>query len=295
VTASTGRLAVQAFFDEASSTVTYVIHDRRTRDAAIIDPVLGFDSASARTDTVEADKLAAYVEAQGLKPRWILETHAHADHLTSAAYLRERLGGRIAIGGAIGEVQQIFAKVFNLKGAAFPHGAAFDHLLRDNEVLELGGLRITALSVPGHTPADMAFLVEDAVFVGDTLFMPDVGTARADFPGGSASGLYRSIRKLLALAPETRMFVCHDYPPATRSAAWETTVAQQRAANIHVRDGVTEEAFVAMRTARDQTLGMPRLLYPAIQVNVCAGRFPLPEDNGVSYLKIPLLRGQPAA
>ena len=287
VKSSSGRLAIDAFFDVESSTFTYVIHDRVTLDAAIIDPVLGFDAANGQTDTAPADTVVSHVRNKGLKPQWIVETHAHADHLSSAPYLKEKVGGCIAIGNSITGVQDTFARLFNMD-SPLARNTGFDRFLRDQEVLEVGDLRVRALCVSGHTPADMAFLVEDAVFVGDTLFMPDVGTARADFPGGSARGLYRSIRRLLELPAETRMFVCHDYPPPTRQPACETTVAQQRAGNVHIRDGVTEDAFVAMRTARDRSLGLPRLFLPAIQVNVCAGVLPNPEANGVSYLKIPL-------
>jgi len=225
-----------------------------------------------------------FVRAQRLRVQWILETHAHADHLSAAPYLRAHLGGRIAIGERIREVQAIFREVFNLEKEL----PAFDRLFADGERFAIGALAAEALHVPGHTPADMAYRIGDAVFVGDTLFMPDVGTARADFPGGDARTLYRSIRRLLALPPDTRIFVCHDYPPQGREPRWETTVAQQRAANIHVRDGVSEGEFVAMRTARDRTLEMPTLILPSIQVNIRAGELPLPEANGRSYLKIPL-------
>lgn len=274
--------SIQAFFDAATSTVTYVVHDGVT--CAVIDPVLDFDPKSGRTATASADHVVAYVRDHGLQTAWLLETHAHADHLSAAPYLRGQLGGRIGIGAHIHAVQKSFAHVFG----APPRQAAFDHLFAPDETFAIGTLTATALHVPGHTPADMAYRIGDAVFVGDTLFMPDVGTARCDFPGGSATTLYRSIRRLLDLPPATRLFMCHDYPPAGRGPGWETTVAEQRAANIHVRDGVTEEQFVAMRTARDATLAMPTLILPAIQVNLNAGELPEPEGNGVRYLKIPI-------
>jgi len=273
---------IQPFFDPATGTVTYVVHDGAA--AAIIDSVLDYEPKSARTDTRSAERVIEFVRAQRLRVEWILETHAHADHLSAAPYLRAHLGGRIAIGERIREVQAIFREVFNLEKEL----PAFDRLFADGERFAIGALEAEALHAPGHTPADMAYRIGDAVFVGDTLFMPDVGTARADFPGGDARTLYRSIRRLLALPPETRIFVCHDYPPQGREPRWETTVAQQRAANIHVRDGVSEGEFVAMRTARDRTLEMPTLILPSIQVNIRAGELPLPEANGRSYLKIPL-------
>ena len=273
---------LQPFFDAATGTVTYVVHDGAA--AAIIDSLLDYEPKAARTDTRSAERVIEFVRAHRLRVEWILETHAHADHLSAAPYLRAHLGGRIAIGERIREVQAIFREVFNLEKEL----PAFDRLLADGERFAIGALQAEALHVPGHTPADMAYRIGDAVFVGDTLFMPDVGTARADFPGGDARTLYRSIRRLLALPPETRIFVCHDYPPKGREPRWETTVAQQRAANIHVRDGVSEAEFVAMRTARDRTLEMPTLILPSIQVNIRAGELPLPEANGRSYLKIPL-------
>jgi glyoxylase-like metal-dependent hydrolase (beta-lactamase superfamily II) len=282
------RTTVQAFFDEATCTVSYVIVDTASRCAAIVDPVLDFDFKSGRTSTVQADRLLAYVKDHGLQVQWVLETHAHADHLSSARYLQGKVGGRIAIGEHIKEVQATFKKLYNLERNFLPDGAQFDHLFKDNEVFRIGEVEATALLVPGHTPADMAYVVDGAVFVGDTLFMPDVGTARADFPGGDAHTLYRSASRILALAPQTRMFVCHDYPPPGRSAAWETTVAKQRAGNIHVRDGVSEAEFVELRQARDATLEVPTLILPSIQVNIRAGQLPPAEEDGVSYLKIPL-------
>ncbi|WP_309684175.1 MBL fold metallo-hydrolase [Polaromonas sp.] len=291
----TARISTQAFFDPGTWTVTYVVADVASRRAAIIDPVLDYDFKSGHTSTASADRVRAYLAEQGLQVDWILETHAHADHLSGAHYLKQRVGGRIAIGENIRVVQSTFKAVFNLERAFLPDGSQFDHLFKDGETFMIGDVRATALLVPGHTPADMAYQVEGAVFVGDTLFMPDVGTARADFPGGDAHVLYRSIRKLLALPAETTVFVCHDYPPASRAPQWQTTVGEQRAGNIHVHDGVSEEAFVAMRTARDATLDMPTLILPAIQVNVRAGHMPPPEDNGIRYLKIPVNALQPQA
>ncbi len=282
------RTTVRAFFDDKTWTVSYVIVDNATKCAAIVDPVLDFDFKSGRTTTAQADKVLAYIAEHGLKVQWILETHAHADHLSGARYLQEAVGGHIAIGEHITEVQATFKKLYNLERNFLPDGAQFEHLFKDDEVFKIGEVEVRALLVPGHTPADMAYVVDGAVFVGDTLFMPDVGTARADFPGGNAHTLYHSIRRLLALAPETKMYVCHDYPPQTRAAAWETTVAEQRANNIHVHDGITEDEFVAMRKARDATLAVPALILPSIQVNIRAGQLPPAEDNGVSYIKIPI-------
>ena len=282
------KISTQAFFDPETWTVTYVVSDKQTGRAAIIDPVLDYDFKSGRTSTTSADRVLSYLADQQLQVDWILETHAHADHLSAAHYLKEHVGGRIAIGENIRTVQSTFKAIFNLEPAFLTNGSQFDHLFKEGETFKIGDVEATALLVPGHTPADMAYRVEDSVFVGDTLFMPDVGTARADFPGGDVHALYRSIRKLLALPQDTKMFVCHDYPPESRTPQWQTTVREQRASNIHVHDGITEEAFVAMRTAKDATLGMPTLILPAIQVNVRAGDLPPPEDNGIRYLKIPV-------
>ena len=282
------RTHIQSFFDAKTWTVSYVVTDLGTLQAAIIDPVLDYDFKSGHTDTNAADAVLAYVKAEGLTVQWILETHAHADHLSGARYLQEQVGGQIAIGEHIREVQATFKKLYNLERTFLPDGSQFDHLFKDGELFKIGNVEATALLVPGHTPADMAYLVDGAVFVGDTLFMPDVGTARADFPGGDAHVLYRSIHRLLALPPETRVFVCHDYPPKDREPNWETTVASQRASNIHVRDGIGEAEFVAMRKARDATLEVPTLILPSIQVNVRAGQLPPADDNGIAYLRIPL-------
>jgi len=282
------RITVQAFFDDKTWTISYVISDNATRHAAIVDPVLDFDFKSGSTSTRSADKVLAYVRDRGLKVDWILETHAHADHLSGARHLQEKVGGRIAIGEHIREVQATFKKLYNLDRNFLPDGSQFDHLFKDGETFMIGAVEATALLVPGHTPADMAYLIDGAVFVGDTLFMPDVGSARADFPGGDAHKLYRSMRRILDLPPQTRMYVCHDYPPKGRGSRWETTVAEQRAHNIHVRDGVSEEDFVKMRQSRDAALEVPTLILPSLQVNVRAGQLPPAEDNGVSYLRIPL-------
>ncbi|MFY9349762.1 MAG: MBL fold metallo-hydrolase [Sphingobium sp.] len=280
---------VKAFFDEATNTVSYVVHDPATLRAAIIDSVLDFDPASGRTSFASADAIIAYVREQGLAVDWLLETHAHADHLSAAPYLQGRLGGTLAIGAAILTVQQTFGALFH-EGTDFARdGSQFDRLFEDGDVFRIGELPATVMHVPGHTPADLAYVIGDAAFVGDTLFMPDYGTARADFPGGDARTLYRSIRRLLELPPQTLMYLCHDYKaPGRDDYRWETSVAQQRAANVHVHDGIDEDAFVAMREARDATLAMPRLILPSIQVNMRAGHLPEPEDNGTRYLKLPL-------
>ena len=282
------RTKIQAFFDPKTWTVTYVVWDPSTLRAAVIDPVLDYDFKSGHTSTTSADQVLACVADQALQVDWILETHAHADHLSGARYLQQRVGGRIAIGENIREVQATFKALYNLERSFLPDGSQFDHLFKDGETFRIGDVEATAMLVPGHTPADMAYFIDGAIFVGDTLFMPDVGSARADFPGGNAQQLYRSMRRLLTLPPETMMYVCHDYPPAARKPRWQTTVAEQRAHNIHVHDGVTEDEFVAMRTARDATLEVPTLILPSIQVNVRAGELPPPDENGVSYLRIPL-------
>lgn len=279
---------VKAFFDPATWTVSYVVFDAPGGHCALVDSVLDYDPKSGRTRTDSANQLIAFVREQNLTVDWILETHAHADHLSAAPYLRKHLGGKIAIGGKITQVQNVFKGIFHLEPEFATNGSQFDHLFEDGDTFAIGTLQAQALSVPGHTPACMAYQVGDAVFVGDTLFMPDVGTARCDFPGGNAHTLYQSVRKLLSLPPETRLFMCHDYPPEGRAAQWECTVADQRARNIHVHDGVSEAAFVAMRTKRDAGLAMPVLILPSVQVNIRAGELPPPEANGVSYLKIPL-------
>ena len=279
---------VKAFFDPATWTVSYVVFDAPGGHCALVDSVLDYDPKSGRTRTDSANQLIAFVREQNLTVDWILETHAHADHLSAAPYLRKHLGGKIAIGGKITQVQNVFKGIFHLEPEFATNGSQFDHLFEDGDTFAIGTLQAQALSVPGHTPACMAYQVGDAVFVGDTLFMPDVGTARCDFPGGNAHTLYQSVRKLLSLPPETRLFMCHDYPPEGREAQWECTVADQRARNIHVHDGVSEAAFVAMRTKRDAGLAMPVLILPSVQVNIRAGHLPPAESNGTQYLKIPL-------
>ncbi|MXS20328.1 MBL fold metallo-hydrolase [Pseudomonas oryzihabitans] len=280
---------IEPFFDATTSTFTYVIYEAPGSRCAIVDSVLDYDPHSGRTATLSADRVARFVRDQGLTVEWLLETHAHADHLSAAPYLRRQLGGRIAIGEGIRRVQGAFKDVFNLEAEFRLDGSQFDHLFQPDEVFHIGALTARALHVPGHTPADMAYQVEEEhVFVGDTLFMPDVGSARCDFPGGSARDLYRSIRRLLTLPEATRLYLCHDYPPAGREARHETTVGEERALNVHVRDGVDEDAFVALRTRRDATLSMPTLILPAIQVNIRAGTLPPAEANGRRYLKIPI-------
>ena len=283
------RPVVATFFDEATFTATHVVHDPATKRAAIIDPVLDFDAASGRTGHGSADAVIAYVRAEGLTVDWLLETHAHADHLSDAPYLHQKLGGTLAIGDGIRTVQGVFAGIFN-EGDDFAHdGSQFERLMADGERFTLGEIAGIALHVPGHTPACMAYVIGEAAFVGDTLFMPDYGTARADFPGGDARTLFRSIRRLMQLPAQTRVFLCHDYKaPGRDRYAWETTIGSQVTGNVHVHAGVDEDDFVAMREARDATLSMPRLILPSLQVNIRAGHMPEPEGNGVSYLKIPL-------
>ena len=282
------NMRVQPFFDPATWTWSYVVDAGPGTACAIVDPVLDYDPKSGRTRTTGAQKLLDYVAAQKLQLQWILETHAHADHMSAAHWLRAQAGGRIGIGAQIPVVQGVFKQVFHLEDGFATDGSQFDHLFADGEKFQVGELQAEVMAVPGHTPACVAYRFGDAVFVGDTLFMPDVGTARCDFPGGSAQMLYRSMRRLLSLPGETRLFLCHDYPPAGRKEQCVTTVAEQRRSNIHIHDGVDEAAFIAMRSARDATLEMPNLILPSIQVNIRAGEFPPAEANGVSYLKLPL-------
>jgi glyoxylase-like metal-dependent hydrolase (beta-lactamase superfamily II) len=279
---------VQSFFDPATGTVSYVVHEGPGSECVIVDPVLDYDAKSGRTATRSAQRIRTFVDEHNLQVRWILETHAHADHLSSAQWLRRELGGQVVIGRAIGQVQAVFKRLFHLEESFATDGSQFDRLVAGGDGLAFGGLAAEVIDMPGHTPACVAYRVGDAVFLGDTLFMPDVGTARCDFPGGDAAQLYRSIRQLLALPAATRLFMCHDYPPAGREPAWECTVADQRERNIHIRDGIGEAEFVAMRTARDATLDVPNLILPSVQVNIRAGALPPPEANGVAYLKIPL-------
>jgi glyoxylase-like metal-dependent hydrolase (beta-lactamase superfamily II) len=281
---------IQAFFDESTFTVSYLVSDPTSRRAVIIDPVLDFDPRSARTSTRSAEALLAAAGHENLSIEWILETHAHADHLSAAGFLKEQTGARVAIGEHIIEVQKVFKPIFGAQDVS-GDGAPFDRLLRDGEILQVGEMRIEVLYTPGHTPACVSYRIDDNVFVGDTLFMPDYGTARADFPGGDPHALYRSIRRILSLPSGTTLWMCHDYKAPGREAfAWRTTVAEQRRANVQIRDGIGEEDFVAKRKARDRTLGMPTLILPSVQVNIRAGQMPPPEAGGQIYLKLPVNR-----
>jgi glyoxylase-like metal-dependent hydrolase (beta-lactamase superfamily II) len=285
---ATVRPEVKAFFDPETNTLSYVARDPSSKSCAIIDPVMDIDYAAGRLASTCADKIIEFVRANDLEVEWIIETHAHADHLSAAPYLQDKLGGKIGIGENIKVVQEVFGKVFN-EGIEFRRdGSQFDMLFKDGDTYEVGSLTGFAMHTPGHTPACMTHVLGDAAFVGDTLFMPDGGTARADFPGGDARQLYRSIKKVLSLPPETRLFMCHDYGPNGRDIRWETTVAEERTSNIHVRDGVTEDEFTEMRTARDKTLGMPKLIIPSIQVNIRAGHLPEPQPDGKTFLKVPI-------
>lgn len=279
---------VQAFHDEATFTITYVVSDPATGHAAIVDPVLDYDPASGRTSTDSADKVIDFVDAQQLHVQWILETHVHADHLTGAPYVRGKVGGRTAIGADVSRVQKSFKRIFNLKDLA-TDGSQFDQRFVDGNTFSIGGLEASVIATPGHTPACVTYVIGDAAFVGDTLFMPDFGTARTDFPGGSARQLYDSIQKILALPDDTRLFMCHDYKAPNRDEfAWESSVAEQRSNNIHVHNGVSQDEFIRIREARDSQLGMPKLILPSLQVNLRAGELPEPEENDIRYLKIPL-------
>jgi glyoxylase-like metal-dependent hydrolase (beta-lactamase superfamily II) len=281
------QATVKAFFDPQTWTYTYVVYESKGSACIVIDSVLNYDPKSGRTKTESADEVIAFIQENRLQLEWILETHAHADHLTAAPYIQEKLGGKIAIGDHITTVQSVFKGVFNLDDIAVD-GSQFDVLIKEGESIAFGNLSFKALFVPGHTPACMAYEIGDSIFVGDTLFMPDVGTARCDFPGGSASNLYRSIQSILKYPPNTKLYMCHDYPPNGRPPEYQSTVADQKKSNIHVHDGVTEEQFVAMRNKRDAGLEMPVLILPSIQVNIRAGHMPKPEGNGTAYLKIPL-------
>jgi len=279
---------VKAFFDEVTFTVTYLVSDPASRRAAIIDPVLDYDAASGRTSTASADAVIAYAEDKGLGIDWILETHVHADHLSGAPYLKEKLGGQTAIGANVTAVQTVFKDIFNLADLAID-GSQFDRLFSDGDTFPIGEIEARAIATPGHTPACVTYVIGNTAYVGDTLFMQDFGTARTDFPGGSAAELYASIQKILSLPDDTRLYMCHDYKaPGRDEYAWETSVVLQRDENIHINKNVSEQEFVAMREGRDKELGMPKLLLPAIQINVRAGQLPEPENNDVSYLKIPL-------
>jgi glyoxylase-like metal-dependent hydrolase (beta-lactamase superfamily II) len=283
------RPDVEAFFDEPTNTVSYVVTDPATRACAVIDSVLDYDAASGRTSKASADAIIAFVKDRGLACEWLIETHVHADHLSAAPYIQKAIGGRLAIGANIRTVQDTFGKIFNAGTEFERDGSQFDRLFEDGDEFALGSIAAQVMHTPGHTPACMTYLIGDAAFVGDTLFMPDYGTARCDFPGGSARTLYRSIRRILALPPQTRLFLCHDYKaPGRDHYAWETTVEAERTGNVHVREGVSEDEFVSMREARDRTLGMPKLIIPSIQVNMRAGQMPPAEDNGTVYLKVPV-------
>ena len=284
---STTQATVKAFFDPQTWTYTYVVFESKGSPCIVIDSVLNYDPKSGRTKTESADEVISFIKDNHLRLEWILETHAHADHLTAAPYIQEKLGGKIAIGDHISSVQEVFKGVFNLDDVAVD-GSQFDALIKEGEAIQFGNLSFKALYVPGHTPACMAYEIGDSIFVGDTLFMPDVGTARCDFPGGSASNLYRSIQSILKYPLSTTLYMCHDYPPDGRSPEYQSTVADQKKNNIHVHDGVTEEQFVAMRNKRDSGLPMPVLILPSIQVNIRAGHMPKAESNGTAYLKIPL-------
>jgi glyoxylase-like metal-dependent hydrolase (beta-lactamase superfamily II) len=283
-----GKPIIHAFFDEPTNTVTYLVGDSATKIAAVIDPVLDYDHKSGKASMASADAVLAKARQDGFTIRWVLETHVHADHLSGAPYIKLKTGAKVAIGERIREVQQIFRPIFNAQDVS-GSGAEFDHLFKDGESIKIGELQGEVIATPGHTPACVSFKIGDAVFVGDTMFMPDYGTARADFPGGDARELYRSIKRVLSLPPETRLFMCHDYLPKGRTHyAWETSVAEQRQTNIHVHDGISEDEFVSMRTARDVTLSAPALLLPSIQVNMRAGQLPPSDANGVHYIKVPI-------
>ncbi|MBK3758397.1 MBL fold metallo-hydrolase [Stutzerimonas frequens] len=280
---------VEPFFDPATFTYSYVVSDPETRQCAVIDSVLDYDPASGRTSHATAQRLVDYVREQDLKVQWLLETHVHADHLSAAPYLKQQLGGRMAIGDRITVVQNTFGKLFNAGTEFATDGRQFDHLFQDEETFQVGNVPARAIHTPGHTPACMTYVIGDAAFVGDTLFMPDYGTARCDFPGGDARTLYRSIQKLFALPDETRVFMCHDYKaPGRDEFLYETTIAAEREHNVHVHSGISEQQFVDMRTARDATLAMPTLILPSVQINMRGGELPAPESNGTRYLKIPL-------
>ncbi len=280
---------VKSFYDEATATITHVVYQSMGGQCAIVDSVMDFDPKSGRLTTASADRVIDFVRSMKLEVKWLLETHAHADHISAAPYLREHLGGLIGISENITKVQSVFKKVFNLEGEFNTDGKQFDYLFTDDEIFYIGNLKVKAMHVPGHTPADTAYIVEDIVaFVGDTLFMPDVGTARCDFPGGDAHILYQSVQKLFSLPLKTRLFLCHDYPPNGRKPLWETTVREQRKKNIQINESISEEEFVEKRMARDATLDMPTLILPSIQINIQAGNLPKAEDNGTQYLKIPI-------
>jgi len=285
------QLHVEAFFDETTNTASYVVSDPETDACAIVDSVLDFDAAAGRTSTTSADQVITYVRDNNLNCEWLLETHVHADHLSAAPYIQEHLGGKLGIGAGITQVQDVFGKIFNAGTEFERDGSQFDRLFSDQDEFAVGALSVQVMHTPGHTPACLTYVIGDSAFVGDTLFMPDFGTARADFPGGDARQLYRSIRKVLALPAKTKLYMCHDYKaPGRNEYAWQTTVEEERANNVHVRDGVSEDEFIAIREARDAQLSMPKLIVPSIQVNMRGGNMPEPEDNGIVYLKTPINR-----
>jgi len=282
---------VKCFFDDVTNTATYVVREADGKNCAVIDSVLDYDANAGRTSTASADTIIEYVQENGLSCEWILETHAHADHFSAAPYLREKIGGKIAISEHIPEIQRVFGNIFNAGENFKPDGSQFDELLKDNQIFHIGAMPVHVIFTPGHTPACVSYHIGDAVFVGDTLFMPDYGTARCDFPGGDAATLYQSIQKIFELPDETRMFLCHDYKADGRDTfKWETTVGIQKTSNIQIHDGITQPDFVDMRNARDKTLGLPKLILPSIQINMRAGELPPPEDDGHHYLKIPINR-----
>ena len=282
------NINVEGFFDEHTSTISYVVHDNVEKKCAVIDSVLDFDYSSGEIDYINADKIISYIDRNKLNLEWIIETHVHADHLSASPYIQKKLGGKIGISEKISYIQNIFGKTFNAGTEFQRDGSQFDKLFKDNDVYKIGNINCKVINTPGHTPACTAHVIGNSIFVGDTLFMPDLGSARADFPGGDARQLYRSIQKILSYPDHTRIFVCHDYPPSSRKVAWSTTVGEQKKNNIHVKTAILEDEFVKIREARDKTLNMPKLIIPSIQVNMRAGNLPPPEDNGSVYIKVPI-------
>lgn len=279
---------IKGFFDDQTSTISYVVHDNIEKKCAVIDSVLDFDYSSGDIDYVNADKIISYVDQNKLNVEWLIETHVHADHLSASPYIQKKLGGKIGISEKISDIQNIFGKTFNAGTEFQRDGSQFDKLFKDNDKYKIGNINCKVINTPGHTPACTAHVIGNSIFVGDTLFMPDLGSARADFPGGDARQLYRSIQKILSYPDETRIFVCHDYPPSSREVKWSTTVGEQKENNVHVKTSILEDEFVKIREARDKTLNMPKLIIPSIQVNMRAGNLPPPEDNGSVYIKVPI-------
>ena len=282
------NLHIKGFFDDQTSTISYVVHDNIEKKCAVIDSVLDFDYSSGDIDYVNADKIISYVDQNKLNVEWLIETHVHADHLSASPYIQKKLGGKIGISEKISDIQNIFGKTFNAGTEFQRDGSQFDKLFKDNDKYKIGNINCKVINTPGHTPACTAHVIGNSIFVGDTLFMPDLGSARADFPGGDARQLYRSIQKILSYPDETRIFVCHDYPPSSREVKWSTTVGEQKENNVHVKTSILEDEFVKIREARDKTLNMPKLIIPSIQVNMRAGNLPPPEDNGSVYIKVPI-------